>query len=493
MIIWKRFFARIGKLIFIVIIFTMAFQWWKPFPDFLTHEGRTVSVPDKSIHFYADVTYQDKDGKRVSKQQIWDHIFSAIAHSEHYLLLDMFLVNDFSGKAASTSTRPLSHELADVLISKKASEPSMPITFITDPINTVYGGATSSEFTAMQRSGIEVIMTDLKPLRDSNLLASGIWRPFFSWFKNSEQGGRLPHPFDVNGPKVTLRSWAALLNFKANHSKLIVYDRPVRADKNGADHKMVTIVTSSNPHDASSAHGNVALEVEDQLWKSAIEGETAVARLGNNSLVQHDAEKVQDETGPIAVTLLHEKGIEDQVVKILKQAKNGDTIDIAMFYIGDRDISSELVDAAARGAKVRMILDPNNDAFGHEKYGIPNRPAAKELKRKSRGDIDIRWCATHGEQCHAKLFMGKVGTSTFLMIGSANFTRRNLDDFNIETSVIATSDDDFSAKKDAQRYFDTLWDNKTVTYTLPYEEYEDTTVWKLSLYHLMEVTGLSSF
>lgn len=492
MIVWKKLFSRIFKLIFVVLIFIMAFQWWKPFPDYLPHEGATVFVPDSSVHFFADATYADKDGKRVVKQQIWDHIFAAIDRSEHYILLDMFLVNNFAGHSG-TSSRQLSHELAEALITKKASNQKMPITFITDPINTVYGGDVSPEFSVMERSGITIIETNLKPLRDSNLLGSAVWRAFFSWFGNSTEGGRLPHPFATGEKKVTLRSWMELLNFKANHSKLIVYDRPIKTTKSGADRKLVTLVTSSNPHDASSAHGNVALEVEDQLWKSATEGEALVSRLNNTTITMPDAEHVADEKGPIAVTLLHERGIKDKALELIKNSKMGDSLFLAMFYLSDRDILSEIVDASSRGVLVKVILDPNKDAFGFEKNGIPNRPVAKELVRKSRGDIKIRWCDTHGEQCHAKLFMGNNGTTTFMMVGSANFTRRNLDDFNIETSVLVEHGDEFTAHKDAQAFFDMLWENKNASYTVPYETYEDTTWWKLSLYHVMEITGLSSF
>ena len=49
---------------------------------------------------------------------------------------------------------------------------------------------------------------------------------------------------------MSLRSYLEMLNFKANHRKVFVAD--------SADGP-VTIVSSANPHDASSAHSNVAL------------------------------------------------------------------------------------------------------------------------------------------------------------------------------------------------------------------------------------------
>ncbi len=52
---------------------------------------------------------------------------------------------------------------------------------------------------------------------------------------------------------------------------------------------------------------------------------------------------------------------------------------------------------------MRVLLDPNKDAFGFEKSGLPNRQVASELIAASDGAIKLRWYRTHGEQFHAKL------------------------------------------------------------------------------------------
>ena len=61
-----------------------------------------------------------------------------------------------------------------------------------------------------------------------------------------------------------------------------------------------------------------------------------------------------------------------------------------MFYLSNRDIVKSLLDASQRGVDVKLILDPNKDAFGMEKDGVPNRPVAHELVKKSKGKIQIR-------------------------------------------------------------------------------------------------------
>ena len=65
-----------------------------------------------------------------------------------------------------------------------------------------------------------------------------------------------------------------------------------------------------------------------------------------------------------------------------------------------------LIAAAKRGVAVRVILDPNKDAFGRTKNGIPNRSVATELAAASDGAIKVRWFRTHGEQFHSKLVVG---------------------------------------------------------------------------------------
>jgi hypothetical protein len=108
-------------------------------------------------------------------------------------------------------------------------------------------------------------------------------------------------------------------------------------------------------------------------------------------------------------------------------------------------------------------------------------------------DIAIKWCDTHGEQCHAKLLMGKFATSSVLLVGSANFTRRNIGGYNLEASILAEGDKDFAAWNDAEVYFERLWNNTNGQFTVDYRRYEDTTFWKAPLYRMMERTGISSF
>nr|WP_316046910.1 phospholipase D-like domain-containing protein [Planococcus glaciei] len=62
-----------------------------------------------------------------------------------------------------------------------------------------------------------------------------------------------------------------------------------------------------------------------------------------------------------------------------------------------------LKEAANRGVDVRMILDPNENAFGTEKTGLPNRPVVNEMYEEANGNLKVRWYNTTKSQFHTKI------------------------------------------------------------------------------------------
>jgi len=88
---------------------------------------------------------------------------------------------------------------------------------------------------------------------------------------------------------------------------------------------------------------------------------------------------------------------------------------------------------------------------------------------------------------------------TELIMGSANFTRRNLSNFNLETDLrlVASAEDSTMAR--AIHLYKSRWHNQHFEghedriYTVPYETYEDNGLWHRFLYQVMERTGWSSF
>jgi phosphatidylserine/phosphatidylglycerophosphate/cardiolipin synthase-like enzyme len=486
-------FKVLKKIVILGVFLSLivaVFSMYKSLPKGVHTEGPIRAVPVDAVRFLYDVTYLDPSGIRHTNQQIFDQVFSMIAGAKHMILLDMFLYNSYQG-VPPEKNRALSEELTTKLLEKKKEIPSIDIVVLTDPINETYGGDVSSQFDRLRAAGIVVGTTDLTRLRDSNPLYSGFWRTFVQWFGNSNTGGMLPHPFQSGGNKVTIRSYLILLNFKANHRKLIVAD-----ETRAGVVTLSTLIMSANPHDGSSAHGNIAVKVSESLYQDAIVSEQSVAAFSRVELpTLSTAYAATPRVGGDAhVELLTEGAIKEHLVTALRKLTSGDSVDMAMFYLSERTIVKELIAAAKRGIKIRIVLDPNKDAFGHKKNGVPNRPVAEEILAASGGNAEIRWCDTHGEQCHAKMTLIQSTVGYEMIAGSANLTRRNIGDYNLETNVSVTSTEKIQAIADAYRYFEMIWSNKDGNiYTTDYTTYKDTALYKKIMYRVMEFTGLSSF
>ncbi|MEE4273730.1 MAG: phospholipase D-like domain-containing protein, partial [Thermoanaerobaculales bacterium] len=400
----------------------------KPLPPDLVFSPKPTPVDRTDIRFLSDISHLSANGESVREQEIFDEIHQLIDGARRLVVLDLFLLNDHLGLDTG-AYRPLSSELVEALVNARRRTPQMPIVLVTDPINDLYGGDPSPQLQALRNAGVQVVVTDLLPLRDSNPLYSSFWRLFIRWWGNSPNGGYLPNPLDPSGRKVTLRTYLRLGNFKANHRKAVL------ADDGG---RWVTIVTSANPHDASSAHSNVGVRIAGAgLARQVYTAEMEVVRMSGGAppfASLPDLGAAQP-VGDHRVAYLTESAIRDKVLELIDGCGPGDEIDLALFYLSHQRIIAALRDAAARGVWVRAVLDPNRDAFGHEKPGIPNRQAAEYLHRTAGGAVAMRWYATHGEQFHSKLIVVRRPQTVDVVLGSANFTRRNLDDYNLEASV----------------------------------------------------------
>ena len=451
--------------------------WQRSLPGGLSFTG---GIHDAThVAFLADKTWVDRDGIRHSEQQIFDTAFAMIGRSRMFLLLDMFLYNDFQGKERET-TRLLSGELTALLVNHKKRYPEMNIVVVTDPINTVYGSLPSPQFARLREVGIQVVITDLTRLRDSNPAYSILWRLFVKPFGNAT-GGRLRNPFGGKG-QVTLRSYLEMLNFKANHRKVLIAD-------DGDEWQ--ALVTSANPHDASSAHTNVAVTFSGDAVGDLLDTENAVLEMSGHEQSGMQIRSPEQASGT-SVQVLTERGIKAAVLRMIDASRRSERLGVATFYLSDRDVIGALKRARRRDVALRLLLDPNKDAFGHNKNGIPNRSVAHELMDEG---VDLRWIHTHGEQCHTKMVLHEdMSGKAVVLLGSANLTRRNLEDLNLETNVLVRGHASSRFFKDARFHFDLLWYNQpNRIFSVPYEHYRDESRVKKCLYRFMEATGFSTF
>jgi hypothetical protein len=79
------------------------------------------------------------------------------------------------------------------------------------------------------------------------------------------------------------------------------------------------------------------------------------------------------------------------------------------------------------------------------------------------------------------------------MGGSANLTRRNIDDYNLEADLRFVLPLDSSLAVSVSRYFERVFNNHDAEFTLPAEAYWDDNMVRRIRYRIQELTGLGSF
>ncbi|MGD6833981.1 phospholipase D family protein [Sutcliffiella halmapala] len=465
-------------IIVLTVIGTSIYHSFKPLPENVSFEGEEHLVSD--VDFLYDLTYKKND-KLATEHAIFDRIFEVIEEAEEFVVIDMFLFNGYND--GERDFPPLSDNLLKTLLDKKKTNPDMEMVFITDEINTTYGSHEAEELKMLEDNGIKVVETHLDVLRDSNPLYSGVWRVFFQWFGQGGSGW-IKNPMSKNAPETTVRSYLKLLNVKANHRKVVITDK-------------TAIISSANPHDASGYHSNTAFEVSGSIIGDLLKTEQAILDFsegGELPTYHNKADHQSDENKNITVQLLTEGKILKHIIEEIKQTEKGEEIWVGMFYLAERKVVDELIEVSQRGVSIKMVLDPNEHAFGQQKIGMPNRPVAAEMVEEGKGNIEIKWFNTDGEQYHPKMIYFKRPEESTIIGGSANFTRRNLFDLNLETDIkiVAPNNEDIMTEMDS--YFQRLWNNEDAEFTLPLDKYQDeTTFIKKVLYRLQKLFRFTTY
>jgi len=84
----------------------------------------------------------------------------------------------------------------------------------------------------------------------------------------------------------------------------------------------------------------------------------------------------------------------------------------------------------------------------------------------------------------------------WLTVGSANLTRRNLADYNLEANLAIELPRESRIAQQTVDYFETLWSNRAslgIEYTADFGYYADPSQLHYWLYRVMEGTGVSTF
>jgi hypothetical protein len=493
----------VAALLLLLWIGTACWNALKPLPEGTHVRGASAPVAAASLQFLTDVTSANYYGQRSTQPNIHAATLELIRNARDFLVLDYFLFNEQGGPGGELryemGIRPVARELREALQALHAAQPQLPILLIIDPINSYYRRKLPPELSTLARAGIDVVMMDLDRLRDPNPLYSTTWRLSVGWWLKATNHGRWTNPLDAKGPTLSLGALSRIPHLKADHRKLAL-----TGDGAGS---LIGIVSSGNPHDASSAHSNVALRLAGEALRPLLNSELALARMSGWHGTEHFANftaataraATTEAAAPVATgmraVVYTEGAIREALLQQLDATIRGDAVDIAQFYFSDRQVIEALLDASRRGATVRVVLDPNKDAFGFEKSGVPNREVASELIAASDAAIKLRWYRTHGEQFHSKLAAVRHGGRFWLLLGSANFTRRNLGDYNLEADVAVDAPADSELAATVADWFETMWSNRpgASEYTADAEVYAEPSQLRYWQYRLMEGTGLSTF
>lgn len=454
----------------------------------MNRRGQAVRA---EFEFTFDLTGTAADGQPHVVQATHDALLRLVADADEFLILDQFLVNQYRGSGARVQ-RDTTAELLQAVLAKKRRSPQTWILFITDPVNRAYAPGCPPGFEPLVEAGVHVVVTDLDQLPDINRLYSPFHRALAPVLRRVPGLARpaFRNPFDAGAARVSALDVLALLNFKANHRKVAV--------AHGQNGRLHALVSSANPHTASSAHGNAGILLWDGPAPEIVASELQLAR----SVLLHAPSQLFSTTppeallrevearlynlpaiaaapaGPRSAALRYctEAAVADALEDMLARSGAGDRVDVLLFYLADGRVVRQLQAAAARGAQVRLLLDPNKDAFGRQKSGIPNRVVARRLRdwATARGaDLQIRWFATRGEQGHFKTLRAWNPTSgrDEILIGSANFTPRNLRGYNLESAVVVENAGVAGAAWNAR--FERLWGNGGgVVYSVEFASYD---------------------
>jgi len=144
-----------------------------------------------------------------------------------------------------------------------------------------------------------------------------------------------------------------------------------------------------------------------------------------------------------------------------------------------RRLIAALLGAAARGARLQVLLARNP---------MPNQAVAGELLREGGGRIEVRWWPAETGASLPKLLLVQHRNDLWMNLGSANFTRRNLGDLNLESSVELRMPAQAAPARAATGYFARAWSGAAAG--TDFGDPSSTAYWR---YRLAEATGLSSF
>jgi hypothetical protein len=318
---------------------------------------------------------------------------------------------------------PLARETGQHLLIRKRQRPHIKIVVLADPLPEIYGGTPAHYLDSLERAGIIVARVRLGRLRDPLPWYTALWRTGIGWWSD---------PYDEIVPRAGLRASLRRSNFKADRRQILVAD-----DGSGGWVGVAPAVSGGGI--AVAIAGGVARDMAASELKIAgwsmdddrLPGIPPPASLG---------------VGAIDARFLTEGAIRTALVDAFATAVEGDEIRLATPAMSDRSLVTAMLHAAARGVRVRVLLEAD---------ALPNRTVADELLRRAAGGIEVRWLAAGAMSSSLAIVRHRRELSVDL--GAADFTRLSLDDLNLSAAVDFRLQDRAAAAHGFMDAFETRW------------------------------------
>ncbi|MGH8232504.1 MAG: phospholipase D-like domain-containing protein, partial [Steroidobacteraceae bacterium] len=464
--------------------------------------GDWRAVGAREVHFLRDLTAADATGAPLSEHQINTELLRMIGQARELLVLDTGLFGDLPaagpGAARLRAAAPVAASVTDALLQARQQQPDLQILVLIDPAS-VRLQPDATRLQRLRQAGIAVVQVDAGRLRAPDAAFLALFHLCCRWWNPPLATGSWPNPLGVGPSSISFGLWGRIRGYQRAHRQLLIGD-----DGSGG----LTGMIFSRPLNAeASLHSAVALQLAGDALAPLLESEFVVAQFsgwtGGGAMQersQHLVER-QNRTGaplksPDAAfaRVMSEEGIADTLVARLALVGRHDSVDIAALYLSDRDVVRAVVDAATRGAAVRVLLDPGKDGYGYARSGIPNRQVGSELLAATDGAARVRWYRTHGEQFSPGFVMVRSGSRSWLLVGTAELTRSDVDNFNLAAAFVADLPAGAPAATDALSWFDALWNNRAaggVEYSTDVDVYADASQVDYWKYRVLEASGAS--
>jgi hypothetical protein len=436
--------ARTAKIMLLLLLLTwLSLVLWnsgKPLPPGTHIVSQTARLSD------ADVTFLHESTEDMA----------AVDHADQLIVVDR---------------SPVSPDLARHLLARKHQRPNLKIVVVTDPGNEAFGGTAPSILASLEEAGVIVARVRLDRLRDSNPLYSGLWRLVFGWWSD---------PFDESPGELTLSAWSRMRNFKADQRQLVVGDDGAGGWVASLGPSGSAPVGNAAPASDAAAAADAGLVLHGPLARAMIVGELQIAAWSTGDDRLPSSPRMEGRgVGSIDARFLTEGAIEGALLDAMAAAGNGDQICMAVQNLSDRRLIAAMLRAAARGAHLQVLLarDP-----------MPNQAVAGELLGEAVGRIEIRWYPSGYAVPHSGLLLVRHGADVWMNLGSADFTRRNLGDLNLETAVELRMPARSAPARAAAEFFVGQWSKASID-----AEFAQASIAAYWRYRFAEATGLSSF